>query len=50
MHGGRVIAQGTAEEVKLIEGSATGDYLSGRKRIVVPKKRRKSNRKIDRDT
>jgi len=29
----------------LVEGSATGDYLSGRKRIAVPKKRRKSNGK-----
>ena len=41
VHGGNVIAQGTAEEVKQIEGSITGDYLSGRKRIPVPKKRRK---------
>ena len=29
---------GTAEEVKLVEGSVTGDYLSGRKQIRVPKK------------
>ncbi len=41
VHGGHVIAQGTAEEVKQIEGSITGDYLSGRKKIPVPKKRRK---------
>ena len=41
VHGGYVIAQGTAEEVKKVEGSATGDYLSGRKKIPVPKKRRK---------
>ena len=41
VHGGRVMAQGTAEEVKLVEGSATGDYLSKRKQIPVPKKRRK---------
>ena len=41
VHGGRVMAQGTAEEVKQIEGSITGDYLSGRKKIAVPKKRRK---------
>ena len=45
VHGGKVIAQGTAEEVKLVEGSATGDYLSGRKRIKLPEKRRKSNGK-----
>lgn len=36
---------GTAEEVKLVTGSVTGDYLSGRKQIHVPEKRRKSNRK-----
>ena len=40
-HGGQVMAQGTAEEIKLIEGSVTGQYLSGRKQIAVPKKRRK---------
>ena len=40
-HGGNVMAQGTAEEVKLVENSVTGQYLSGRKRIPVPKKRRK---------
>ncbi len=45
VHGGNVIAQGTAEEVKLVENSITGQYLSGRKKIQVPKKRRKSNGK-----
>lgn len=45
VHGGKVIAQGTAEEIKLVEGSITGQYLSGRKQITVPKKRRKSNGK-----
>ena len=43
VHGGRVMAQGTAEEVKLVTDSITGQYLSGRKQIQVPKKRRKSN-------
>ena len=43
VHGGKVMAQGTAEEIQKIEGSITGDYLSGRKRIKVPEKRRKSN-------
>ena len=32
---------GTAEEVKKVEDSITGQYLSGRKKIEVPKKRRK---------
>jgi excinuclease ABC subunit A len=40
-HGGYVMGQGTVEEIKQIHGSATGDYLSGRKKIAVPKKRRK---------
>lgn len=43
VHGGNVIAQGTADEIKLIPESITGQYLSGKKKIVVPKKRRKSN-------
>ena len=43
VHGGHIMAQGTAEEVKKVEGSITGDYLSGRKQIHLPSKRRKSN-------
>ena len=39
-HGGNVVAQGTAEEIKHVENSVTGQYLSGRKFIPVPKKRR----------
>jgi len=42
VHGGNVMAQGTAEEVKKVENSITGQYLSGRKKIPVPKKRRKT--------
>ena len=45
VHGGNVIAQGTAEEIKQIPESITGQYLSGKKKILVPKKRRKSNGK-----
>ena len=45
VHGGNIIAQGTAEEIKKIEGSITGNYLSGKRKIEVPKKRRKSNGK-----
>ena len=45
IHGGNVMAQGTAEEVKLVADSITGQYLSGRKQIKVPEKRRKSNKK-----
>lgn len=36
-HGGNVVAQGTAEVVKQSEQSITGQYLSGRKFIPVPK-------------
>ncbi len=45
VHGGQVMAQGTAEEIKMIDGSVTGEYLSGRKKIQVPKNRRKGNKK-----
>ena len=41
VHGGKIMAQGTAEEIKQVEASITGQYLSGRKKIEVPKKRRK---------
>ena len=40
-HGGNIMAQGTAEEVKKVKDSITGQYLSGKKKIEVPKKRRK---------
>ena len=42
VHGGNVIAQGTVEEIKNVPNSITGQYLSGRKKIPVPKKRRKA--------
>ena len=45
VHGGKVMAQGTAEEISKVPDSITGQYLSGRKQITVPKKRRKSNGK-----
>ncbi|MCR5146940.1 MAG: excinuclease ABC subunit UvrA [Clostridia bacterium] len=41
VHGGNVMAQGTAEEIKKVKESITGQYLSGAKKIEVPKKRRK---------
>jgi excinuclease ABC subunit A len=45
-HGGRVIAQGTPEEVMDDPNSITGQYLSGRKLIPTPKKRRNGNNKF----
>jgi excinuclease ABC subunit A len=40
VHGGRVVAQGTVEQIIDTKGSITGDYLAGRKYIAVPKRRR----------
>ena len=40
-HGGKLVAQGTAEEIMKVPESITGAYLSGRKRIPVPKERKK---------
>ena len=42
-NGGHVVAQGTVEEIKKNSKSITGQYLSGRKFIAVPKKRRQGN-------
>jgi excinuclease ABC subunit A len=39
IHGGRVMAQGTYDEVKATPGSLTGQYLSGAKSIPVPARR-----------
>jgi len=44
-HGGEVIAQGTPKDFVKFKG-ITPDYLSGRKQIPVPKKRRKGNKKF----
>ena len=43
VHGGKVIVAGTPEEVMACKESITGQYLSGRLKIDVPKKRRKGN-------
>lgn len=40
MHGGTLVAQGTAEEIAKVKDSVTGKYLSGKLSIPVPKKRR----------
>jgi len=41
VHGGEVIANGTPEDIMACENSITGQYLSGKKVIPVPEKRRK---------
>ena len=43
--GGNIVAEGTPQEVMQNENSITGQYLSGKKRIEVPKKRRKGIKK-----
>ncbi len=44
-HGGRLIAEGTPEQILAHPKSLTGAYLSGRKQVPVPKKRRTGNGK-----
>ncbi len=43
VHGGEIVCAGTAEEICACERSVTGQYLSGRKKIEIPKERRKGN-------
>ena len=43
INGGKIIAEGTPQEVKDNKNSITGNYLSGIEKIEVPKKRRKVN-------
>lgn len=43
VNGGKVVAAGTPKEIMLNEDSLTGAYLSGRKFIPVPAKRRKGS-------
>ncbi|MBB1487278.1 excinuclease ABC subunit UvrA [Oceanospirillum sediminis] len=43
VHGGQVIAQGTPDEIMSNEASVTGQYLSGKKEIAVPKFRIPAN-------
>lgn len=45
IHGGELIAAGTPEEVMTCENSITGQYLSGKRCIPVPTKRREGNGK-----
>ena len=45
VHGGEVVAQGSVEDICNTPGSLTGDYLSGRKKIDVPTKRRRLSEK-----
>ncbi len=44
--GGEIVAEGTAKEIMKEKKSITGDYLSGRKSIPLPKTRREAKEKI----
>ena len=46
VHGGEVIAEGTAQDLMNNPNSITGQYLSGKKYIAVPSTRRKGNGKF----
>jgi excinuclease ABC subunit A len=43
VHGGEVVAQGTLTQILKAKGSLTADYLTGKRKIEVPKNRRKGN-------
>ena len=43
IHGGEVVFTGTPEELYKCENSVTADYLTGKKKIPVPEKRREGN-------
>ena len=45
VHGGQVVAQGTAEDIMACPDSITGQYLSGKKSIPVPSARRSGSGK-----
>ncbi|NLI58710.1 MAG: excinuclease ABC subunit UvrA [Clostridium sp.] len=45
IHGGEIVARGTIEEIKQNPKSITGQYLSGKKSITIPEKRREPNGK-----
>ena len=46
VHGGEIVYSGPVEKLYSCENSETGQYLSGRKAIPIPKKRRKGNGKL----
>ncbi len=43
VHGGEVVCAGSIEDVRNCERSITGQYLSGKRRIPIPEKRREGN-------
>ncbi|MDR3243033.1 MAG: excinuclease ABC subunit UvrA [Clostridiales Family XIII bacterium] len=45
VHGGEIIAAGTVEDIKACKASVTGQYLTGERRIEIPRERRPGNGK-----
>ncbi len=43
VHGGEVVASGTPKQIMASKNSITGDFLSGRRKIAMPQKRREGN-------
>jgi excinuclease ABC subunit A len=46
IHGGKIVAQGSPEEIEKNKNSLTGQYLSGKEEILIPKKRREKGSPI----
>jgi excinuclease ABC subunit A len=46
VHGGRVVVQGTLDDVLACKASPTGQFLSGKRSIATPRQRRKGNGKV----
>lgn len=46
IHGGEIVAAGTLDDIKKCHRSITGQYLTGEKKIEIPKERRKGNGKV----
>lgn len=46
IHGGEVVFSGTPEDILKCKDSITGQYLSGKKKIIVPEKRREGSGKF----
>ena len=44
IHGGQICAQGTAQEIAKSKNSITGEYLSGKRAVSIPKKRKEFNK------
>jgi excinuclease ABC subunit A len=46
IHGGEIVAEGTAKQIKANKNSITGQFMSGKRGIVIPKQRNKGKGKM----